>query len=148
MAAAKSNAPLGTCYNKAMGSWLREHGFDGVSNQERYRAIQCLENLEAIDEWRATLPERKRLRLNHPNPVWHGWKASKRPDPVTEKIKQRLAAASALAASGKPVYWPQEHVRRALLAMLRARSSDLLALLADEPRHKGAHSASADLAHA
>jgi hypothetical protein len=35
--AAHTNRCVGSKYNAAMGTWLRENGLDGVNNQERYR---------------------------------------------------------------------------------------------------------------
>jgi hypothetical protein len=60
--AADTNRCFGSRYNAAMGAWLKEHGLDGVNNQERYRALLILENLAEIETWRAgplTSPARK-----------------------------------------------------------------------------------------
>jgi hypothetical protein len=128
MAAAKSNTPMGTKYNRLMGEWLRANGFDGISNQERYRCILCVEHADSIEEWRQSLPEAKRRKLNHPGAVWHAWRKATQPSATSAKIRRRIAAGLAATKSGKPVYWSQDHVRRAHLALLRARSSDLLTL--------------------
>jgi hypothetical protein len=128
MTAAKSNSPQGSRYNKLMGRWLAEHGFDGITAQERYRCVLCVEHADSIEEWRVTLAEEKRRKLNHPNAVWHAWRKATQPSATSEKIRRRIAAGLAATKSGKPVYWSQEHVRRAHLALLRARSSDLLTL--------------------
>ena len=66
MTGAKSNKPMGYAYNKLFGEWLREQGLDEISNQERYRAIQCLERLDDIEEWRRTLPETKAPQAQPP----------------------------------------------------------------------------------
>jgi hypothetical protein len=71
---ANTNRPVGTRYNAAMGRWLRETGLADVSAQERYRLLLVLENLPAIEAWRAGLDDAQRRRLNHPGAVWHGWR--------------------------------------------------------------------------
>src|SRR5258707_12370380 len=73
MQIAKANKPVGSRYNAAMGNWLRENGLDGITNQERYRALLCLENLEAIEVWHASLDDAQRRRLNHPGAIWAHW---------------------------------------------------------------------------
>lgn len=128
MAAAKSNAPMGAKYNRLFGDWLRAHDFDAITNAERYRAVLCLEKADAIEEWRSTLPEAKRGRLNHPGAVWHAWRRATQPSAAAVKINARINAASARAKSGRPVHCPQEALQRAHLGMLRARSSDMLTL--------------------
>jgi hypothetical protein len=74
MASAKTNRPVGTTYNRCMGEWLRNNGFDGIGAQERYRAGLVLENLTSIEKWRAELDETQRRRLNHPAAIWHAWR--------------------------------------------------------------------------
>ena len=71
---ADTNRPLGTRYNMAMGVWLRENGLDGVVAQERYRLLLILQNIEAIEIWRADLDEAQRRGLSHPNSVWANWR--------------------------------------------------------------------------
>jgi hypothetical protein len=122
MQAAGSNRPLGSKYNAAMGQFLRRHGFD-IDNQQRYRALLCLENENAIERWRASLSEKQRNLLNHPNAVWTHWMRATRPaiEPKTPTIRTNGGKA-------RPVFWPQDALRRAHRAMLDCRSSDLLRL--------------------
>jgi hypothetical protein len=58
----------------AIGARLTTNGFAEISTQERYRAIQCIEHREAIEQWRAGLDDAHRRRLNHPAAVWANWK--------------------------------------------------------------------------
>src|SRR5262249_56030571 len=44
MALAKTNKPVGTTYNAAMGAWLKQHELDGINGQERYRALWMLDH--------------------------------------------------------------------------------------------------------
>ena len=128
--AAATNKCVGTRYNAAMGAWLRHNGLDGVTNQERYRALLILENLGEIEGWRAGLDEGQRRRLNHPNAVWSHWRRSKtdadRPaQAARDFIKNRVMPSH---KNGRPIYWPQHCVRAAHEAMLKSRSTDLLVL--------------------
>jgi len=72
--AAESNAPVGSKYNAAMGSWLRENGLDGITQQARYRLLLCMENLQAIETWRAGLDEATRAKYGHPDSIWFAWR--------------------------------------------------------------------------
>jgi hypothetical protein len=123
MQAAKSNIPMGTRYNRLFGEWLRKCGFDEIDGQQRYSALICLENLPAIETWRATLPEKKRDRLNHPNANLAHWRRATRAEPV------RAPAKSANGhAGGRPVYFSQDMVRRAGIAIGESRSGDIFTL--------------------
>lgn len=73
--AAATNKCVGSKYNAAMGTWLRASGLDGVVAQERYRLLLILQNIEAIEAWRASLDDASRRRLNHPNAIWSHWPA-------------------------------------------------------------------------
>ena len=43
MLKAKINRPFGSTYVRIFGTWLREHGLDGIDTQQRYRCILCIE---------------------------------------------------------------------------------------------------------
>src|SRR5690242_592076 len=76
MQAARANTPHGRVYNRVFGRWLHDYGFGEIDKADRTRLLACLEHRTAIEEWRAELPLRKRLRFNHPATVWRNWKAS------------------------------------------------------------------------
>jgi hypothetical protein len=76
MAAAKTNQPRGSCYNKIYSGWLGARGFDGLGKSTRARLLQCMENIDAIDAWLQTLKADRRLKLNHPTTVLSAWKRS------------------------------------------------------------------------
>ena len=131
MKAAKINRPFGATYVRIFGAFLREHGFDGIDTQQRYRAIVCIENLQAIEEFRAKLDEKKRNAWNHPGAVWAHWRRSLKPAtpaPRRQRLVERVTAAADAARGGKPVYWSQAALRRAHEAMLKSKSTDLLIL--------------------
>jgi hypothetical protein len=127
MQTAQTNKPSGSTYNRAMGHWLASNGFDQISNQERYRAIVCVENREAIEKWRETLEEAHRRRLNHPNAVWFGWRKSLRPAEAPSP-RQHVVKGVKTHREDKPIYWPQDAIRRAATAMRESMSSDLFVL--------------------
>jgi hypothetical protein len=61
-----ANRAAGQHYCREFGKWVREYGFDRMPKSTRSVAILLHENATAIEEWRATLPERQRRRLIHP----------------------------------------------------------------------------------
>jgi hypothetical protein len=142
MLTAKANSPFGVPYVKAIGAWLRENGLDGINGQDRYKIIQCLEHEHDIEAWRATLTEVQRLRWNHPNSIWMHFSRDFAPGPQVEPRKSKAAATrpapkrqqiaervtEVARRHGKPIFWPQDFMRRAHEAMLASRSTDLLTL--------------------
>jgi len=76
MQAAETNRPIGARYNKAMGVWLAEHGFDTMDGGDRKRLFECMANIQEIERWRNTLTATTRLRFNHPKTVLGRWKAA------------------------------------------------------------------------
>jgi hypothetical protein len=66
--AAHSEKPQGRRYSDAMSAWLVQSGFDENPEPTRREAVKLVEDI-AISEWRDTLPEGERIRLNHPRSV-------------------------------------------------------------------------------
>ena len=71
-----ANRPMGQIYCKATSAWIAKHGFDRMPKSTRSVAIELAENIEAIEAWRDTLPERQRKRLISPLAVTRRWKAA------------------------------------------------------------------------
>src|SRR5207248_7045464 len=71
-----ANAPHGRQYSLAFCDWAKRHGFGGMEKSVRSVALELHSNIEAITEWRASLPERQRRRLVHPLSNVRGWRAS------------------------------------------------------------------------
>jgi hypothetical protein len=67
---------MGQIYCKAFSAWITKHGFERMAKSTRSVAIELAENVEAIEAWRDTLPERQRKRLVHPLSVTRRWRAS------------------------------------------------------------------------
>jgi hypothetical protein len=148
MQAAKANRPFGKRYNAAMGAWLADNGLDGIDNQQRYRALLCLENLPAISAWRDGLPEAKRRTMNHPAACWHAWRRSAaeggpavpRRAPVKAasgngNARRELAPALVELGVGgngggytRPIFWGGEAIRRAANAIRESYSTDFFVM--------------------
>src|SRR5215472_7313461 len=71
-----ANRAAGQHYCREFGKWVRKYGFDLMPKSTRSVAILLHENATAIEQWRATLPERHRRRLVHPLSNVRAWRAS------------------------------------------------------------------------
>jgi hypothetical protein len=138
---AGTDRPYGVTFTRASARWLRQSGLHGINDQERSRALLVLANLPAILEWRAGLDEAQRRRINHPNSVYLCWHRDTNPKPAKRPVVTKAAAAAAPAetarshpdvhhpyAKPRAIFWNQDAIRRAHLAMLHSGSSDLLKL--------------------
>jgi hypothetical protein len=76
MAAAGTNQPVGSRYNAVFGDWLVRHGFDDIDKSDRHRLTEVMDNLPAVEAWRATLDQTARLRLTHPSTILRKWRAA------------------------------------------------------------------------
>jgi hypothetical protein len=126
MQTAKTNKPVGTTYVRAIGHWLRANGFDEISPQERYRAVLCVENRDAIEAWRATLDDAKRRTLNHPGACWHAWRRSMTAEAPPPRF--HVVNGGKMHRQGKAISWPGDCIRRAALSMRESRSTDFFIL--------------------
>jgi hypothetical protein len=71
-----ANAAWGRNYSREFSEWMKRHGFDAMAKSVRSVAIELHENANAIETWRATLPERQRKRLIHPLSNVRRWRAA------------------------------------------------------------------------
>jgi hypothetical protein len=76
MAAAQTNEPSGSRYNREFGNWLERNGFGDIDKSDRAKLFKVMEARATIEQWRATLTQTERLRLNHPAAVWRRWQAA------------------------------------------------------------------------
>jgi hypothetical protein len=116
---AGTNRPVGTTYNAAMGTWLREHDLADLSAQERHSLFRIMENIDAIEQWRNGLPAEQRRKHNHPATYWVWRKAISTP--------RRAAAVRSMRPKkgyGHAIHWPQHVVRACAMAMRDSRSGD------------------------
>jgi hypothetical protein len=80
MVEAGANTPKGYGYCTAFAKWLRCHEvFQAIDQADRKRMFDCLDNLSAIEEWRAGLSPAQLVKWNYPPTVLREWKRSQRP---------------------------------------------------------------------
>jgi len=92
------NKPKGRSYNAAFSAWQKKFGFEGLDKGDRSRLFDVMDHLKEIDDWLQTLPDKERLKLNHPSSVWRRWKAATAPKPEAkpspmQKLKDELINA-------------------------------------------------------
>ena len=104
-----------------------ENDLHSIGNQERYRALLCLQNLDAIEAWRATVDAANKAQANHVGAVWHAWRRATRAQtsaaarqPVRGATPHRGGQGGLLAAS---ISQP-----RGATAIREARSNDCIVL--------------------
>jgi hypothetical protein len=115
------NAPKGGKYNYAAEVWLAQNGFSDMWPGERHRIVKIVENLPAVERWRASLPPARRQRINHPS----AWLTYLKESHV--EVRARPAAHRPLNHGApktfqgggyrRPVQFDQDTVRRAAMAM-------------------------------
>jgi hypothetical protein len=82
MLEAETNKPRGRGYCIAFAKWLRCHEvFEAIDQADRKRMFDCLDNLSAIEEWRAGLSPAQVIKWNYPPTVLREWEKSRRPPP-------------------------------------------------------------------
>jgi hypothetical protein len=74
----KINEPRGKEYQDLMGEYLIANEFHetcqhGFTKAERTNLQHCIDNLQAINKYRETLPFKTRQRLNNPSAMWLHW---------------------------------------------------------------------------
>lgn len=78
-----TGATTGARYSKTFYSWANERGFGGMSKADRWSACDLVENIDALEKWRASLPEKQRRRLINPLSNMRRWrKATQQTKPV------------------------------------------------------------------
>jgi hypothetical protein len=74
-----ANKPEGKGYNLCFSAWLDAHPkLRAVDKATRNHAMQCIDQLDAIEAWRATLAENQRQTINHPTTVLRRFKSANR----------------------------------------------------------------------
>jgi hypothetical protein len=69
------------------------------------------------------------LRWFHPNSVWSHFRRRKQEaERAAPAVRHLVKGAMPSHKHGRPIFWPQDAVRRAHMAMLDSRSHDLLTL--------------------
>ncbi|HEX3521274.1 MAG TPA: hypothetical protein VHT52_04215 [Stellaceae bacterium] len=74
-----ANKPEGKGYNLCFSAWLDAHPkLRSIDKATRNHAMQCVDHLDAIEAWRATLGENQRQTINHPTTVLRRFTAAQR----------------------------------------------------------------------
>jgi hypothetical protein len=124
MRQSKANRPVGTAYVRVFGAFLRDNGFSDTSNQERYAILKILEHLPAVTAWRDGLPEAQRRRHNHPS-LWNTYRNASK---AATDTPARPYVRSKSHRPGRPVYFSQDMLRRAAMAIAECGSPDIFRL--------------------
>ena len=78
-------------YCAAFNEWLQTHRFE-IDKSVRSAAIDMIENISAIEVWRATLSEKQRRRLAGPLQNVRRWRKATAPKPELDAVTQAAAA--------------------------------------------------------
>jgi hypothetical protein len=88
-----ANKPEGKGYNLNFSSWLDAHPkLRSIDKATRNHAMQCIDNIDAIEVWRATLADNQRQTINHPSTVLRRFKAANREDAGEDAPKKQSLA--------------------------------------------------------
>jgi hypothetical protein len=87
---AGTNKPEGKGFVMAYSEWLHRYKVDDMDKSDRAKLLQLMEERPAVEEWRMTLTDPERRRLNNPIIVWRKWTAATR----VKKPKPRTAGVS------------------------------------------------------
>src|SRR5262249_36472158 len=94
MQVADTNRPEGKGYVTAFAEYLSRFKVDDMDKSDRAKLLQLMEDRPAAEQWRMTLPDRERRRLNNPIIVWRKWTAETRVKRKPKRSKNASASAS------------------------------------------------------
>jgi hypothetical protein len=104
-----TSRPIGRGYNTAMASLLEEYDLNDMSETARAHILKIMENLAAVEEWRAKQDDPD--DLNHPSRVWLKYqRSSTQADERTQKERERRRAERRESAS-QELEAAQERIR-------------------------------------
>jgi hypothetical protein len=114
--------PFGGAFNRMMGAWLAENGFDDIDPVTRHDAVWIVDYYTEVAEWRDSLPECQRVRLNAPGYVRKEYLAAQQGlgRRGEHRNKRQPAAVLADAVEALRPFMPDhdnETIRDAVLAM-------------------------------
>jgi hypothetical protein len=95
MRMAGTNKPEGKGFVMGYSEWLKRYKVDDMDKSDRAKLLQLMEERPAVEEWRMTLPDYERRRLNNPVVVWRKWTAAtriKKPKPRKTPTVEELQA--------------------------------------------------------
>ena len=91
-----ANRAWGQNYSRVFCEWMKEHGFNRMPKGVRSLAIELNENIIAVEQWRMTLSEKERIRLQGPQQTLRRWKVET--GQVTQSKRPRDTARAAMVA--------------------------------------------------
>jgi hypothetical protein len=105
---------------------LDANGLTDTTSCTRTDLVKCIENKDAIAQWREGLMAAERLRCNHPSTVLNYWKRNQRPVRSGPKPGHTVTREKGdpRQAHGRPVSWPQDVIKRAAIAIRKDWSND------------------------
>jgi hypothetical protein len=114
--------PFGGAFNRMMGAWLAENGFDDIDPVTRHDAVWLVDHYADLAEWRDALPEAQRIGLNSPGYVRREFLAAQqgRGRRGERRNKRQPAAVLADAVEALRPFMPDhdsESIRDAVLAV-------------------------------
>ena len=59
-----SGADTGKHYSRYFYAWADENGFTGMHKGDRWAAVDLVENLSAVEQWRSTLPRKRTAAID------------------------------------------------------------------------------------
>jgi uncharacterized protein YoaH (UPF0181 family) len=123
MAKAGVKTPFGKVYTRAMAEALRVHDLADILQAARYRIMLCIEHLDEIEAFRAGLDEKQRLRLNHPDSLWWGWRASQG-ETRAPQVRVVRRADKVMSGGGRSTMPSGDVIRHVAEAMRQSWSND------------------------
>jgi hypothetical protein len=114
---AGTNSPSGKGYAQEFSRWLAANKLDDMDKSDRSKLFTVMENLSAIEAWRATLTRSERLKLNHPTTVLRNWQ---RATVVPEAKPDKPSKNDALRGLDEEL-----HAARGEIERLKARTAEL-----------------------
>lgn len=135
MSSTGAKSPHGKKYTSVFGAWMRANGFGDVSQQVRNSLMRCIEDLDAIEQWRAGLDEEQRRRYNHPDSVLMNFRRRAEParGPTPRRAIERRApppsASRGPGRGGRAVHWNSDAIRRGAQAYRECMSRDIFTIV-------------------
>jgi hypothetical protein len=104
---AGTNRPAGKGYAQEFGRWLVTNRLADMDGADRVKLLIVMDNLPAIETWRLSLTDAKRMRLNHPATVLRNWQhdtgaAPDRPNAPRPAPTPRPAHVRPLGRASRP----------------------------------------------
>lgn len=130
MRKAGTNAPQGPPYRRAYAAWLDAAGLDlsGINPPAKAALYELVDNLPAVERWRATLTATERHESTHPRAVLRRWRAATTPPPPPDPTAPPPAPTGIRAQLAEAI-----EERDRLKATIEGDALDPLSIVATAP---------------